>query len=129
MDQQIPVRVAIRCRPLIKKERNEGCEASVQADPESKTIQMRGDSRVYTFDWTFAPSAPQFEIYEACVQGRLDSVFKGYNLTVLAYGQTGSGRKIFPLFFVLTSLCKLYVRLIIFFSFEEKHTPWGLNHQ
>jgi hypothetical protein len=29
MDNQIPVKVALRCRPLVAKERNEGCRVSL----------------------------------------------------------------------------------------------------
>ena len=51
-----------------------------------------GKDKGFTFDNVFSKSTPQVEVFEAAVQPLLDSLFKGYNATVLAYGQTGSGK-------------------------------------
>ena len=34
----------------------------------------------------------QKEVYERATDGMIDSLFRGYNQTILAYGQTGSGK-------------------------------------
>uniref|UniRef100_G1S420 Kinesin family member 4B n=1 Tax=Nomascus leucogenys TaxID=61853 RepID=G1S420_NOMLE len=69
----IPVRVALRCRPLVPKEISEGCQMCL----------------------SFVPGEPQVvveEVFNTAVAPLIKSVFKGYNATVLAYGQTGSGK-------------------------------------
>jgi hypothetical protein len=51
-----------------------------------------GKDKAFTYDYVFSKTTPQIEVYETAVQPLLDSLFKGYNTTVLAYGQTGSGK-------------------------------------
>ena len=50
-----------------------------------------GKDKAFTYDHVFSKTSPQIEVYETAVQPLLNSLFKGYNSTVLAYGQTGSG--------------------------------------
>ncbi|KAM7045315.1 chromosome-associated kinesin KIF4A isoform 2-T5 [Molossus nigricans] len=66
----IPVRVALRCRPLLPKEISEGCQVCL----------------------SFVPREPQEEVFNTAVAPLIKGIFKGYNATVLAYGQTGSGK-------------------------------------
>ncbi|XP_067664129.1 chromosome-associated kinesin KIF4A-like [Haliotis asinina] len=90
-DKVIPVRVAVRCRPLIPKEVGEGCQLCVNFTVNEPQIVI-GRDRAFTYDFVFKPSDYQCEVYENSVKPLLDSLFKGYNATVLAYGQTGSGK-------------------------------------
>lgn len=90
-DKVIPVKVALRIRPLVPKERGDGCTEclrSVKSEPQV----ILGKDKCFTYDYVFSQSAPQIDVYEQAVQPLLDSLFKGYNATVLAYGQTGSGK-------------------------------------
>ena len=47
---------------------------------------------VFSFDKIFPPEATQQEVYEQAAQPIIDSVFKGFNGTLMAYGQTASGK-------------------------------------
>ena len=51
-----------------------------------------GKDKTFTFDYVFSTSTPQIKVYETAVKPLLNSLFKGYNATVLAYGQAGSGK-------------------------------------
>ncbi|XP_060079609.1 chromosome-associated kinesin KIF4A-like [Ylistrum balloti] len=90
-DKVIPVRVAVRCRPLIPKEENEGCQVCVQFTKDEPQIIL-GKMKAFTYDYVFSPCNSQSEVYEMSVHPLLKHVFKGYNATVVAYGQTGSGK-------------------------------------
>ena len=90
-DKVIPVRVALRIRPLNGKEKDEGCEECLRIIPDENQIIV-DNIKAFTYDYVFCQKSPKVEIYEHCVKTLLDSLFKGYNATVLAYGQTGSGK-------------------------------------
>ncbi|XP_062994479.1 chromosome-associated kinesin KIF4A [Elgaria multicarinata webbii] len=87
----IPVRVALRCRPLVPKERAEGCQMCLSFVPGEQQVVL-GKDKPFTYDYVFDPSAEQEEVFNSCVAPLVRGVFKGYNATVLAYGQTGSGK-------------------------------------
>uniref|UniRef100_A0A3P8VUP4 Kinesin family member 4 n=1 Tax=Cynoglossus semilaevis TaxID=244447 RepID=A0A3P8VUP4_CYNSE len=87
----IPVRVALRCRPLVTKEINEGCQCCLTFVPGEQQVIV-GTEKAFTYDYVFDPTAEQEEVYSTAVSPLLSGLFKGYNATVLAYGQTGSGK-------------------------------------
>ncbi|XP_052026123.1 chromosome-associated kinesin KIF4A isoform X2 [Apodemus sylvaticus] len=87
----IPVRVALRCRPLVSKEINEGCQTCLSFVPGEPQVVV-GNDKSFTYDFVFDPSAEQEEVFNTAVAPLIKGVFKGYNATVLAYGQTGSGK-------------------------------------
>ncbi|KAM9333403.1 kinesin family member 4 [Pholidichthys leucotaenia] len=87
----IPVRVALRCRPLVPKEINEGCQSCLTFAPGEPQVIV-GAEKVFTYDYVFDPTAEQEEVFNTAVSPLLCGLFKGYNATVLAYGQTGSGK-------------------------------------
>ncbi|XP_034461915.1 kinesin family member 4 [Hippoglossus hippoglossus] len=87
----IPVRVALRCRPLVPKEINEGCQCCLTYVPDEPQIIV-GTEKAFTYDYVFDPNAEQEEVYSTAVSPLLSGLFKGYHATVLAYGQTGSGK-------------------------------------
>ncbi len=90
------VKVAVRVRPLIKTERQDGCEPIVSVDVRSQRIlagmQSRNSDRTFQFDHVFGARSSQNEIYETCVRPLEDRFFRGFNTTLFAYGQTGSGK-------------------------------------
>ncbi|XP_075691783.1 chromosome-associated kinesin KIF4A [Rhinoderma darwinii] len=90
-DEGIPVRVALRCRPLVQKEINEGCKTCLTFVPGEPQVIV-GNEKSFTYDYVFDPSAEQEEVYNTAVSPLIQGLFKGYNATVLAYGQTGSGK-------------------------------------
>ncbi|KAM9600342.1 chromosome-associated kinesin KIF4A isoform 1-T1 [Morphnus guianensis] len=90
-DKVIPVRVALRCRPLVPKETSEGCQmclSFVSGEPQV----VVGNDKSFTYDYVFDPSVEQEEVFNTAVAPLIRGIFKGYNATVLAYGQTGSGK-------------------------------------
>ncbi|XP_040190389.1 chromosome-associated kinesin KIF4A [Rana temporaria] len=90
-DEGIPVRVVLRCRPLVTKEQNEGCRSCLTFAPGEPQVIV-GNEKAFTYDFVFDPSAEQEELYSSAVHPLITGLFKGYNATVLAYGQTGSGK-------------------------------------
>ncbi|XP_056263113.1 kinesin family member 4 [Pseudoliparis swirei] len=90
-DKGIPVRVALRCRPLVPKETNEGCQCCLTFVPGQPQVIV-GTEKAFTYDYVFDPTAEQEEVFNTIVSPLLCGLFKGYHATVLAYGQTGSGK-------------------------------------
>ncbi|XP_056586746.1 kinesin family member 4 [Triplophysa dalaica] len=87
----IPVRVGLRCRPLVPKEINEGCQCCLTFVPGEPQVIV-GNDKSFTYDYVFDPSTEQEEVFNTAVSPLLSGLFKGYHATVLAYGQTGSGK-------------------------------------
>uniref|UniRef100_A0A6I8P1L2 Kinesin family member 4A n=1 Tax=Ornithorhynchus anatinus TaxID=9258 RepID=A0A6I8P1L2_ORNAN len=90
-EKGIPVRVALRCRPLVPKELGEGCQACLAFVPGEPQVVV-GTDKSFTYDFVFDPTTEQEEVFTSAVAPLVRGVFKGYNATVLAYGQTGSGK-------------------------------------
>ncbi|KAL5984966.1 Kinesin-like protein KIN-4C [Asimina triloba] len=85
------VRVAVNIRPLITAELLVGCTDCISVVPGEPQIQI--GSHAFTFDHVFGSGgSPVSTVYDTCVAPLVDSLFHGYNATVLAYGQTGSGK-------------------------------------
>ncbi|XP_061178029.1 kinesin-like protein KIF27 isoform X2 [Saccostrea echinata] len=89
--QEVNVRVAVRVRPLLPKERVSGEEMCMRVVPSSNQLIL-GKDRGFTFDYVHSPKVSQEEVYKSCVESLVGSIFEGYNATVFAYGQTGSGK-------------------------------------
>ncbi|XP_066106128.1 chromosome-associated kinesin KIF4A isoform X1 [Saccopteryx bilineata] len=87
----IPVRVALRCRPLVPKEISEGCQMCLSFVSGAPQVVV-GTDKSFTYDFVFDPSTEQEEVFSTAVAPLIKGIFKGYNATVLAYGQTGSGK-------------------------------------
>uniref|UniRef100_A0A8C1TBU2 Kinesin family member 4 n=1 Tax=Cyprinus carpio TaxID=7962 RepID=A0A8C1TBU2_CYPCA len=83
--------VALRCRPLVSKEINEGCQCCLTFVPGEPQVIV-GNDKAFTYDYVFDPTAEQEEVFNTAVSPLLSGLFRGYNATVLAYGQTGSGK-------------------------------------
>ena len=88
--EDLAVRVAVRARPLMAKERVERARECLSY-PKANTVLL-GESRAFRFDDAFGPESTQGEVYDRLVSPLVESCFRGYNATVLAYGQTGSGK-------------------------------------
>ncbi|XP_019279091.2 kinesin-like protein KIF27 isoform X3 [Panthera pardus] len=89
--EEIPVKVAVRIRPLLCKEVLHNHQACVRVIPNTQQIII-GRDRVFTFDFVFGKNSTQDEVYNACIKPLVLSLIEGYNATVFAYGQTGSGK-------------------------------------
>ncbi|XP_058521964.1 stAR-related lipid transfer protein 9 isoform X2 [Ochotona princeps] len=106
------VQVAVRVRPLSKRETKEGGRIIVEVDGKVAKIKNLkvdsradgfGDSRekVLAFDfdycyWSVNPEDPQYASQDVVFQDLgtevLSGAAKGYNICLFAYGQTGSGK-------------------------------------
>ena len=75
-DKVIPVRVALRCRPLISRESAEGCQVCLQF-VESEPQVILGTDRAFTYDYVFGPETSQKYVYESTVSRLVDGLFKG----------------------------------------------------
>ncbi|XP_057217624.1 kinesin-like protein KIF21B isoform X3 [Triplophysa rosa] len=85
------VKVSVRIRPQMAKEKIEGCHICTSVTPGEPQVLL-GKDKAFTYDFVFDLDAHQHQIYSACVQKLIDGCFEGYNATVFAYGQTGSGK-------------------------------------
>ncbi|XP_045142386.1 stAR-related lipid transfer protein 9 [Echinops telfairi] len=106
------VRVALRVRPLSKRETEDGGRIIVEVDGKVARIRSLkvdnrshgfGDSRekvvTFGFDycyWSVNPEDPQYASQDVVFQDLgtevLSGAVKGYNICLFAYGQTGSGK-------------------------------------
>ncbi|XP_043968446.1 kinesin-like protein KIF27 [Gambusia affinis] len=89
---EVCVRVAVRIRPLLRKELLHQHQVCVRVVPSGSGQVRLGSDRLFSFDHAFGPTASQDEVYESCVQPLVESLLDGYNATVFCYGQTGSGK-------------------------------------
>ncbi|KAF4316780.1 hypothetical protein BBO99_00008463 [Phytophthora kernoviae] len=89
-DDGASVRVAVRIRPLIGREKVERCDECVSVLEEENQIVM-GKNRAFTYDYVFGKYVQQSDIWR-CVDPLIKATFDGYNSTIFAYGQTGSGK-------------------------------------
>ncbi|XP_038187799.1 stAR-related lipid transfer protein 9 isoform X2 [Arvicola amphibius] len=106
------VQVALRVRPLSKRETKEGGRIIVEVEDKVAKIrnlkvnsrpERSGDTRekvvAFGFDycyWSVNPEDPQYASQEVVFQDLgtevLSGAAKGYNICLFAYGQTGSGK-------------------------------------
>ncbi|XP_068018332.1 stAR-related lipid transfer protein 9 isoform X2 [Melanerpes formicivorus] len=106
------VKVAVRVRPLSKRESAEGGQVIVEVeDKVAKVRNIKVDSRpdstwdsrektvAFSFDycyWSVDPEDPKYASQEMVFQDLgtsvLSGAFRGYNICLFAYGQTGSGK-------------------------------------
>ncbi|XP_033889011.2 kinesin-like protein KIF21A isoform X6 [Acipenser ruthenus] len=85
------VRVALRIRPQLAREKIEGCHICTCVTPGEPQVIL-GKDKAFTFDYVFDIDSQQDAIYSACTEKLIEGCFDGYNATIFAYGQTGSGK-------------------------------------
>ncbi|XP_008109814.1 kinesin-like protein KIF21A isoform X9 [Anolis carolinensis] len=89
--EESSVRVAVRIRPQLAKEKIEGCHICTSVTPGEPQVFL-GKDKAFTFDYVFDIESQQEEIYVQCINKLIEGCFEGYNATVFAYGQTGAGK-------------------------------------
>ncbi|EER20495.1 kinesin, putative [Perkinsus marinus ATCC 50983] len=86
------IRVFVRVRPLLEKERAEGYCVEF---PDVNTIQIFSrelqTAKKWEFDRVFNDKAGQADVFSE-LQPLIISALDGYNVCIFAYGQTGSGK-------------------------------------
>ncbi|KAL0968629.1 hypothetical protein UPYG_G00269360 [Umbra pygmaea] len=85
------VRVALRIRPQLAREKIEGCHICTFVTPGEPQV-MLGKDKAFTYDYVFDMDSSQESIYTNCTEKLIEGCFEGYNATIFAYGQTGSGK-------------------------------------
>ncbi|XP_039739471.1 kinesin-like protein KIF21B [Pteropus medius] len=85
------VKVAVRIRPQLSKEKIEGCHICTSVTPGEPQVLL-GKDKAFTYDFVFDLDTWQEQVYATCVSKLIEGCFEGYNATVLAYGQTGAGK-------------------------------------
>lgn len=105
-------RVAVRCRPLLKQERQQ--ESVLTLTPSAVAINSDGQEaedhahrsasprrerhapatvlRSFAFDHVYNEFCTQEEVYSQFVAPFTAQFLAGYNITLFAYGQTGTGK-------------------------------------
>ncbi|EHB07405.1 Chromosome-associated kinesin KIF4A [Heterocephalus glaber] len=76
--KRIPVKVALRCHPLVSKEISEGCHMCLSFVPGEPQVLV-GNDKSFTYDFVFDPSTKQEEVFNTAVAPLIKGVFKGYN--------------------------------------------------
>ena len=74
-DKVIPVKVALRIRPLVSKERADACTECLRTTKNEPQVIL-GKDKCFTYDYVFSQSTPQIDVYEQAVQPLLNSLFK-----------------------------------------------------
>ncbi|KAM3609603.1 uncharacterized protein V6R79_017676 [Siganus canaliculatus] len=85
------VRVALRIRPQLAREKIEGCHICTYVMPGEPQVIL-GKDKAFTYDYMFDMDSQQDSIYTTCTEKLIEGCFEGYNATIFAYGQTGSGK-------------------------------------
>ncbi|XP_075326612.1 kinesin-like protein KIF21A isoform X6 [Odontesthes bonariensis] len=85
------VRVALRIRPQLAREKIEGCHICTYVMPGEPQVIL-GKDKAFTYDYMFDMDSQQDAIYANCTEKLIEGCLEGYNATVFAYGQTGSGK-------------------------------------
>ena len=83
-DKVIPVKVAVRARPLIPKEEREGCTTCLQFVAEEPQLIL-GTNKAFTYDYVFSPCTPQGQVYEKAAASLVQAIFKGKHIILLVY--------------------------------------------
>jgi len=95
--------VAVRCRPLNKKEK-EISEKETVTIFEQKIIKLkdpngflnpnniRAKEKILTYDYAFDSLVTQEQIFNCTIKNLIHDILNGYNATVFAYGATGAGK-------------------------------------
>lgn len=95
MSSDDTVKVAVRIRPLVKSEKDRGCQSIVHKTDGQPQVVVNTSTKTFdkfTYNYVFSPEDSQEKIYENAVKSMVLKLFDGYNVTILAYGQTGSGK-------------------------------------
>ena len=95
--------VAVRCRPLNKKEK-EISEKETVTIIDQKIIKLkdpngflnpnniRAKEKILTYDFAFNSLVTQEQIFNCTIKTLINDILNGYNATVFAYGATGAGK-------------------------------------
>lgn len=95
MDSNINVKVAVRARPMSRKEIDRGSVDVVSVQNNVLTIKSSDgtkEEKTFTFDYVYDGSVSQTQVYNDLGRPVVKQAIEGFNGTIFAYGQTGSGK-------------------------------------
>ena len=72
----IPVKVALRCRPMSPREIADGCQMCLRFVPGESQVIL-GVDKAFTYDYVFDPHSEQEDVYENAVSHLVKGIFKG----------------------------------------------------
>lgn len=91
--------VAVRCRPLLDREKENDAKIVVSMQDNETTISHNSTVHKFVYEhsfWSCDPSHSNFSdqqrVYEVLAKPLIDVALKGFNTCLLAYGQTSSGK-------------------------------------
>lgn len=111
--QNDAVKVVVRVRPMLAREREAGVATYVDCGSQTVTVSngeveefgdhatgsqascggaRPGATHVFSFDHVYDDDASQSEVFETTARPVVESCLEGYNGTIFAYGQTGTGK-------------------------------------
>ena len=75
----IPVRVAVRIRPLSTKELGDGCEEALDKPLEGRpqVVLKNCNDKAFTYDFAYGPATEQIEMFQEAINPLVDQLFKG----------------------------------------------------
>lgn len=97
----LKIRVAIRKRPLTKKETGSNERDVIDATNDSIIVREQKvkldltkytEEHVFKFDNVFSEQSSNQEVYDEAVKPIVQAAFSGAKVSCFAYGQTGSGK-------------------------------------
>ncbi|XP_069487070.1 centromere-associated protein E isoform X2 [Ambystoma mexicanum] len=94
MAEEGAVKVCLRVRPLIQREKNKQQADSVALcwKTEGNSILQIDGTKSFSFDRVFHSEESTEKVYQEMAIPIINSAIQGYNGTIFAYGQTSSGK-------------------------------------
>ncbi|KAG5674440.1 hypothetical protein PVAND_004411 [Polypedilum vanderplanki] len=85
------IKVSIKVRPLISREKNENCSKEWLID-ENGSLSSVSRGHVFNFDHIFDEGSSNADVFEVIAKPIVENALNGINGTIFAYGQTSSGK-------------------------------------
>ena len=114
----IPVKVALRCRPMSPRELADGCQMCLRFVPGESQVIV-GVDKAFTYDYVFAPDSAQQDVYEDAVSHLVKGIFKGMASQITI----SEGKASMTHFYDYVVHCNLYFNVSSFCL----HLPVNLN--
>ena len=71
----IPVRVALRIRPLSAKEIANGCDTAIEKVPGRSQVKVK-EEKAFTYDYVYSTDSKQSDVYDS-VKPLVNQLFQG----------------------------------------------------
>ena len=80
----IPVRVAVRIRPLSKKELGDGCEEALDKPLAGRpqVVFRNCNDKAFTYDFAYGPNTEQDVLFQEAVNPLVDQLFRGRKISI-----------------------------------------------